>query len=702
MKKNPSNFLEKHSSSIVLALKTLTILAATLMLFQQDLTIVFTDALQSEITNYMLVIPIIFVYVIYRKRKMLRAVVALESQNQPKSVRHIPTIAGIILCAAAITLYWYGSYTFTPLEYHMASLPIFVAGLTLILFNPQTLRQLAFPIAILYFLTPPPSETLYAAGSTLSVISSEASHTIVKALGVPSTLSGEYGNPTITITRPDGSAIPFVVDIACSGIYSLMGFLIFATFIAYITRDKTWKKAAIFLIGLPLIYALNIIRITTILLIGYHYGEQLALQIFHLLGGWTLIFLGTLLLLTITEKAFKTNIFLKPPPIQPCPKCNPAENPKESFCPYCGRLLKYPKLNLKKQDIAKIATIALAVTLLLSIQAPVFALTEGPAQITIQTPKGEQGNTRLLPQMQGYKLEFVYRDKAFEERAKQDASLVYAYMPTDETKDPIYVAVEIASTLSSLHRWEACLITWPQTHGYQPKVTQLELKDVQILQNPPIIARWFAFQYTKTNQTQTVLYWYETATFTTNNTVQQKHVKISIIAYPKTTEEIPAIEGQMRKVAEAIANFWQPIKAWTQISLTISGNGLALTIASFTLLATTLVYQKLHRWKERKTTLKLYKKLNQQEIEPIIKAVQQASIKMEPTTNEIAAYYQKITGRKIKTEVLSEKLRQTQKIGLIEKEITSKDDEPIAVWKSNISFKKESTQANNERLKTFF
>jgi exosortase len=683
MEKNPLNFLEKHSSSIVLALKTLTILVATLMLFQQDLSIVFTDALQSEITNYMLVIPIIFVYAIYRKRKMLRTVVSLESQNQPKSVRHIPTIAGVILCAAAITLYWYGSYTFTPLEYHMASLPIFVAGLTLILFNPQTLRQLAFPIAILYFLTPPPSEILYAAGSTLSVISSEASHTIVKALGVPSTLSGEYGNPTITITRPDGSAIPFVVDIACSGIYSLMGFLIFATFIAYITRDKTWKKAAIFLIGLPLIYALNIIRITTILLIGYHYGEQLALQIFHLLGGWTLIFLGTLLLLTITEKAFKTNIFLKPPPIQPCPKCNPAENPKESFCPYCGRLLKYPKLNLKKRDIAKIATIALAVTLLLSIQAPVFALTEGPAQIIIQTPTGEQGNTQILPQMQGYKLEFVYRDKAFEERAKQDASLVYAYMPTDKTKDPIYVAIEIASTLSSLHRWEACLITWPQTHGYQPKVTQLELKDVQILQNPPIIARWFAFQYTKTNQTQAVLYWYETATFTTNNTPQQKHVKISLIAYPKTPEEISSMENQLLPIAQAMANYWQPVKTWTQIALTISQNGQTLTAATLTLLAITIAYQKLQNRREKKSNIKLYDKLSEQH-KQVIQAAQLASKKSEPTINAIASHYKMLTGRNINIEELTKKISEIENVGLIKKEINNYGDQPRLIWKTKL------------------
>jgi exosortase len=631
----------------------------------------------------MLAIPFILAYLIYRKRKMLRAVIPIENQNQPKQTKHIPTMAGLLLCTAAITFYWYGSYTFTPLEHHMATLPIFVAGLTLILFNPQTLRQLAFPIAFLFFLTPPPAEILYTLGSTLSVISSEASHTIVKALGIPSTLSSEYGNPTITITRPDGTTIPFAIDIACSGIYSLIGFLIFAAFIAYITRDKTWKKPATFLIGLPLIYALNIIRITTILIIGYQYGEQLALQIFHLLGGWILIFLGTLLLLTITEKLFKTNIFLKPQPLQPCQKCNPAENQKEDFCPHCGRLIKYPKMNPKKQDIAKIATIAFAIVLLLSIQAPVFALTEGPAQIIIQTPTGEQGNTQILPQIQGYTLQFVYRDKTFEQKAKQDASLVYAYIPIDKTKAPIYVTIEIATTTSSLHRWEACLITWPQTHGYQPKVTQLNLKDIQILQNPPIIARYFAFQYTKTNQTQTVLYWYETATFTTNNTAQQKQVKISLIAYPNTPEEITTIEDQLLPVAETIANHWQPIKAWTQIALTISQNGTALTAATATLLAVILAYQKLQNRRERKSNIQLYNKLSEHD-KLVIQAAHRASKKDEPTINAIASRYKILAGRNIEIEELIKKLDETEKVGLIKKDMTSYGDEPRLTWKTKL------------------
>jgi hypothetical protein len=215
-------------------------------------------------------------------------------------------------------------------------------------------------------------------------------------------------------------------------------------------------------------------------------------------------------------------------------------------------------------------------------------------------------------------------------------------------------------------------------------VTQLELKDIQILQNPPIIARYFAFQYTKTNQTQIVLYWYETSTFTTNTTSQQKHVKISLIAYPKTPEETPTIEDQLLPVAEAIANYWQPIKAWTQIALTISQNGPTLTAATATLLAITLAYQKLQKRQERKSTLKLYNKLALREERPILQAIHQASQKGKSTANRIASHYRKLTGKPIKLELLIEKLREAENVGLIKKDITSGEDEPIITWKSRI------------------
>jgi len=87
-------------------------------------------------------------------------------------------------------------------------------------------------------------------------------------------------------------------------------------------------------------------------------------------------------------------------------------------------------------------------------------------------------------------------------------------------------------------------------------VTQLDLRDVQILENPPILARYFAFQYTKYPETQVVLYWFETSIFMTNNTAEQKHVKISLIAYPDTPQEIAEAENQLLPFARAIVNYW--------------------------------------------------------------------------------------------------------------------------------------------------
>jgi hypothetical protein len=134
----------------------------------QDLTLVFRNALSDEATYHILAIPFLFGYLLYRKRAMVNA--ALKQENKTFSStfsKYFVLSAGILLCATAILAYWSGSYTFTPLEYHMLTLPIMVAGLTLIMFNGQTLRHLAFPIAFLFFLTPPPTEILYSVGSSL-------------------------------------------------------------------------------------------------------------------------------------------------------------------------------------------------------------------------------------------------------------------------------------------------------------------------------------------------------------------------------------------------------------------------------------------------------------------------------------------------------------------------------------------------------
>ena len=609
---------------------------------------------------------------------MVSATLKQDTPNNPSAfVKNFTPIVGVLLCATAILVYWFGSYTFTPIEYHMLTLPVLTAGLVLILFNGQTLKQLIFPIAFLFFLTPPPTEILYNVGSTLSDLSAHASNALANAFGWASTISAQYASPIITITRPDQTIMNFSIDVACSGVYSLIGFVIFATFIAYITRGKLWSKLAILSMGIPLIIGLNIIRITTVLGLGYGYGDALALQVFHAFGATVLMFIGTLILLLATEKFVK-----KPKPQKPCPTCT--SKTEEEFCQNCGKILKYPKIKLSKTDLAKIASIAIVIGILLSIQAPVFALTEGPPEILIQTPSGMQPNTQTLPlpQINGYNLSYIYRDSSFEKLSGEDASLVYAYTSTSNPPKPtIWVAIEIASTTGPLHRWETCLVNYPLSQGMQPSVTQIDLTDIQIQDNPPITARFFAFQHHNTNLTQTVLYWYETATFDINGTQQQKHVKMSLVAYPKSTSEVPEYKTMLIPIAQTINDSWQPIKTWTTIALTISQNGLALSATTTALLIALIIYRLILNQQEKASLLTLYNKLPTKK-QQLIKAVENAKEKNAPTEASIAYELNKLTNTQTSREQLIRELEEAEDIGLIKKTLVNREDQPAFSWES--------------------
>ncbi len=671
--------LSQHRLAIALKFSVITLVVVAL--YFQDLSMVFTGALTDESTYHILVIPFLFAYLIYRKRKMINAALQPPQTSTRGFQKYFSTLAGISLCAVAILTYWYGSYTFTPLEYHMLTLPFLTAGLTLILFNTQTLKQLLFPIAFLIFLAPPPAEILYGIGSALANLSASASNTLANVFGMHAALSVSNGSPLITLTRPDHTTLPFSVDVACSGIYSIIGFVIFVLFIAYITRGKLRNKFAILVMGIPLIVALNIIRITTILAIGYNFGENLALQFFHAVGATVLMFIGTLLLLAVTEKAFK-----KPKPPQPCPTCNPTPtNPTEPFCPNCGKLFKYPKAKLNRADITKIAGITIITIMLLTIQAPVFALTQGPAQVMIQTPSGVQINTSssMLPNITGYALNYVYRDTQFEQSSGDDVALVYTYGSPNGTTSTVWVAIQIATSVTSEHRWETCLINFPLSLGEQTSVNQLDLRDIQIQDNPPITARYFAFQYKDTNQTQAVLYWYETATFNTNGTAQTKSVMISLVMYPSSPQNVSQAENQELPIANAINNYWQPIQTWTTIALGISQNGLALSAGATAILVLLILYAVYLDRKEKLALLNLYLKLPSQD-QLIMKAVTNAKNMYNPTTQAITLEFQKLAQTPPSETWVAQKLDEAENAGLIKKILINKNDNPALAWKNQI------------------
>jgi len=668
-------------------------LLVTVLVYRQDLAVVFNEALKSELTNYILAVPFLLAYMVYRRRGLLRAVTPLD-EGEKRTVTE--NLIGFTVCLSSLFLYAYGSFTFYTLEYHLASLPIFVAGCTLALFNYRTLRVLIFPIAFLSLLITPPWKSIYEAGAQLSVLTSNIAYNVLRLTGLPVKLSSIAETPAIIVQNRSGQSLPFTIDMACAGIYSLIGFFVFALFAAYIARGSPQKKGALFLTGFVLIYALNVARVLTIVLVGYWWGFEAAMGLLHALGGSVLIFLGTLALLLIGEKALKIRFFETQTETRPCPLCKGSQRENETFCLACGRLLDPPRIEVSSRDIYKVAAIATIGLLIVNLQLPAFVLAgQSSMELDLQKISGEAETQQFLPAVTGYEPRFLHRDIEFEKWSKQDAALLYAYYPENRSRAPILVGVEIADSYSKLHRWEICLFIVPAEKG-GATVTPLEQRDVQVLENPPLVGRFYVFHPKRSAQTVVVLYWYGRAAFKMGSGWGHKYVKTSLVAYAdsfartgeiESPQDYSKLEDKLYSVAQAVASHWEPAKAWSPIVILFAQWGQAL--AAITILFAAFMAAYRLWWREGGDSASLYKQLVwystfSKEERETLDVVETLTRTGQSTGTALADAHRKLLGKTVKLNRLIEILKHAEESGLVERAITIREDRPSLAWKSRI------------------
>lgn len=667
------NVLPTMRTNYLPVLSVVMILLVVLVVYWQDLSILFNEALQSEAVSQIILIPFLVSYLIYRKKELVKASLTLEKLRERTKLVSVSDIIGAVFCLTAFLLYWYGSYTFYPLEYHVASLLIFVMGVTLILANVKTLMILLFPIMFLAFFIPPPSNVTYTAGALLANVNTQGSYTLLKTVGLPVSLSSNYGAPIIALNTPTGP-IEFAVYQASSGIYSLAAFIMFATFLVYIIRGSLTKKAALFALGLLILPILNIIRISLIVFIAYWLSEEIAMSIFHTFTGWFLIFGGTLLLLLIGEKLLHLKIFASSKEASSCSECNDSLKNQELFCLNCGRFLKTPHLRVSKRFWTKVIALLISSYLIMvSIQAPVFAFAQG---LTVSNPS-PQVNTDVFPEIMDYQLQFLYRDERFERVAGQDASLVYAYLPQNGSTLPVYVIVGVANSISNLHNWEVSLIAWQISRGLPPLVSLLESGDMQLTENPLIIARYLVFQH-PSNYTYVALYWYQRAMFKTALTVEPRYVRINLLFLTTNPNDSPELIEKLQTIGQSIAVYWEPLKRQTLVSLGIPLLQFLLVLAIALIIFTGATKYTIEQ-RRKNNNLKIFKNHASQKEKNVLQTIKSSTKKT--TFQAIISALKKNTGKAMRPNELTEILKCLEDYGLVKKDIINVEDQPMLIWK---------------------
>jgi exosortase B len=220
---------------------------------------------------------------------LILAVVAWLFWQSRQAVQQAPTASrsgsGWLLLAVGLAMYALGR-TAGVSSVEFAS-QIFVAGAVLLLLKgTQALRMAWFPVFYLVFMVPLP-------GTVVDVLTEPLKHWIsiivvdvLHAVGYPIGRSGVM----ITVGRYE-----LLVADACSGLNSMFSLAALGALFIHITGHKRRLQTALLVLAIvPIAFAANIVRVISLVLITYHFGDAAGQGFLHGAAGIVLMLVALL------------------------------------------------------------------------------------------------------------------------------------------------------------------------------------------------------------------------------------------------------------------------------------------------------------------------------------------------------------------------------------------------------------------------
>lgn len=215
-------------------------------------------------------------------------------------VRELPTVRAIMrpgsgLATAvglllSLALYVFGrAFDFISLEVvglYFAAVAILYSRI-----GGRALLKLWFPVGYLAFLAPPPGWFMDQVTAPLKQFVSWAAMSVLSTAGIPVAREG------VTIYV---AAYRLLVEDACAGMNSIVGLVAVSLLYIYLLRGANLKYAALLAAAtIPIAVLGNIIRIMTLILLTYFFGDAVAQGFLHETAGLFLFAVDLLLVFAL-------------------------------------------------------------------------------------------------------------------------------------------------------------------------------------------------------------------------------------------------------------------------------------------------------------------------------------------------------------------------------------------------------------------
>jgi exosortase len=161
----------------------------------------------------------------------------------------------------------------------------------------RALLHMWFPVAYLAFLVPPPGWFIDEFTAPLKQFVSWSAMTTLAAAGIPVAREG------VTIYV---AAYRLLVEDACSGMNSIVGLVAVSLLYIYLLRGSHLRYAALLVVAtIPIAIIGNILRIMTLILLTYFFGDEVAQGFLHMAAGMFLFAIDLLLVFALDRLLWK-------------------------------------------------------------------------------------------------------------------------------------------------------------------------------------------------------------------------------------------------------------------------------------------------------------------------------------------------------------------------------------------------------------
>jgi exosortase len=216
----------------------------------------------------------------------LAAYLAWDSRATIRSAAIRPSRWGLVAVFASLVVLLVGSFGAELFLTRLSMIGI-LAGTLLFSFGWGVLRAVAFPIAFLLLMIPPPAIVFNAIAFPLQLWASHIGEAMLRVSNVPVFREGNV------LVLPN---VTLQVSEACSGIRSLVSLGTAAIVFAHLMERRRGRRVLLAMSSIPIAILVNAVRVAATGIAAAYYGPEAASGILHAISGW-LMFIAALGLL---------------------------------------------------------------------------------------------------------------------------------------------------------------------------------------------------------------------------------------------------------------------------------------------------------------------------------------------------------------------------------------------------------------------